>query len=150
MARMYSRNRGKSGSTKPAVKEAGWVTHKAEEIEEIIAKLANDGRTSSQIGIILRDQYGIPSVKTVGSRKIYAVMKEKKVTGDIPEDMMSLLKNAVELRAHLSRNSHDRYSKRGLELTESKIRRLAKYYKGKDMLPQKWNYDPEKAKLLVK
>ena len=150
MARMYSRRKGKSGSKKPAVKEAKWVTHKAAEVEDIIAKLAKGGKTSAEIGTVLRDQYGIPSVKTAGVRKIHAVMKEKNLAGEIPEDMMGLLKNAVELRAHLERNNHDRYCKRGLELTESKIRRLAKYYKNRNVLPSNWNYDPEKAKLLVK
>jgi len=68
----------------------------------------------------------------------------------MPDDMLNLMKRAVKLRAHLARNKHDRYSKRGMELIESKIRRLAKYYKSRNILPEKWRYDPEKAKLLVK
>ena len=150
MARMYSRKKGTSGSTKPMVKEAKWVSLKPAEIKDIIVKLANDGKTSSEIGSTLRDQYGIPSVKIVTEKKINQMMKENKVSGDLPEDMFNLLKNAVRLRAHLDGNKHDRYSKRGLELTESKIRRLAKYYKSREVLPTDWNYDPEKAKLLVK
>ena len=69
---------------------------------------------------------------------------------ELPDDLMNLIKRPVKLRAHLTGHKHDRYSKRGLELTESKIRRLAKYYKGKDILQEKWSYDPEKAKLLVR
>ncbi len=150
MARMYSRNKGKSGSTKPAVKEAKWVTHKPAEIEDIIAKLAKEGKTSAEIGLILRDQYGIPSVRAAVKKTMVKVMKEKGVTGELPEDMLNLLKSAVRLKAHLDKNNHDRYSKRGLELTESKIRRLAKYYKTRQVIPQNWNYDPDQAKLLVK
>jgi small subunit ribosomal protein S15 len=150
MARMYSRKKGSSGSSKPKVKDAKWVSHKPAEIKDIVVKLANEGKSSSEIGSILRDQYGIPSVRMVTEKKIAGIMKENKVSGDLPEDMFNLLKNAVRLRAHLDGNKHDRYSKRGLELTESKIRRLAKYYKSRDVLPGDWNYDPEKAKLLVK
>ncbi len=150
MARMYSRKRGKSGSSKPAQKQAKWVTHKPAEIEDIVSKLAKEGKNSAEIGLVLRDQYGIPSVKAVTSKSVYGIMKEKGNASDLPEDMLNLLRNAVKLRAHLERNKHDKYCKRGLELTESKIRRLAKYYKGTEALPKKWQYDPEKAKLLVK
>jgi small subunit ribosomal protein S15 len=51
---------------------------------------------------------------------------------------------------HLERNKRDYTSKRGLELTESKIRRLAKYYKGKKTLPANWKWDLSQAKLLIK
>ena len=44
MARMYSRKKGRSGSTRPAVKEAKWVSHKPAEIEDIVAKLAKEGK----------------------------------------------------------------------------------------------------------
>ncbi|UCD03468.1 MAG: 30S ribosomal protein S15 [Candidatus Aenigmatarchaeota archaeon] len=150
MARMYSRKKGRSGSRRPKVKEAKWVSHKPAEIKDIIVKLANEGKSSAEIGSILRDKYGIPSVRMVTEKKISQIMKENKVASELPEDMLNLLKNAVKLRAHLEGNKHDRYSKRGLELTESKIRRLAKYYKSRDVLPGDWDYDPEKAKLLVK
>jgi small subunit ribosomal protein S15 len=150
MARMYSRKKGKSGSRKPAHKEAKWVSHKPAETEDIVTKLAKKGRGPAEIGLILRDQYGIPSVRLVSKKKIMQIMHEKQAAGELPDDMLNLLKNAVRLRAHLDRNRHDRYSKRGLELTESKIRRLAKYYKARQILPEKWSYDPNQAKLLVK
>ncbi|MFH0956226.1 MAG: 30S ribosomal protein S15 [Candidatus Aenigmatarchaeota archaeon] len=150
MARMYSRKKGKSGSHKPINKEAKWVTHKPQEIVDIVGRLAKDGKSSAEIGTELRDQYGIPSVRAVAGRKIMSMMKEKGFAPELPEEMINLLRNAVKLRAHLETNKHDRYSKRGLELTESKIRRLAMYYKGENILPKDWKYDPEKAKLLAK
>jgi small subunit ribosomal protein S15 len=150
MARMYSRKKGKSGSHKPINKEAKWVTHKPQEIEDIVIRLAKEGKSSAEIGTELRDQYGIPSSKAVAKRKITSIMKEKGFFRELPEEMVNLLRNAVKLRAHLETNKHDRYSKRGLELTESKIRRLAVYYKKTGTLQKSWVYDPEKAKLLAK
>jgi small subunit ribosomal protein S15 len=150
MGRMYSRKRGKSGSRRPALKGAKWVTHKPQEVEEIVAKLAKEGRSSAETGLMLRDQYGIPSARLVTKKKVYGIMREGQMNSDLPEDMLNLLRSAVKLMAHLEKNSHDRYCKRGLELTESKIRRLTKYYKNNHILPENWNYDPEKAKLLVK
>ncbi|MCD6557580.1 MAG: 30S ribosomal protein S15 [Candidatus Latescibacterota bacterium] len=149
MARMYSRKRGKSGSKKPKKKKHDWVMYSKEEIEKLIIKLAKEGYQSSQIGMILRDQYGIPDVREFGLR-ITKVMKRHNLLKEIPEDMFNLMKKAIALRRHLETNKKDGISKRGLILTESKIRRLGKYYVRKGRLPKDWKYSPEKAKLLVK
>jgi small subunit ribosomal protein S15 len=37
-----------------------------------------------------------------------------------------------------------------LQLMESRIRRLVKYYVREGVLPQGWRYEPKKAALLVK
>ena len=150
MARMYSRKKGKSGSKKPLVKKVTWVKYKNQEIEEIIIKLASKGKQTAEIGLILRDQYGIPSTRTVINKKIKAIMKEKNIYSELPEDLFNLIKRAVNLHSHMDRNKKDYTSKRGLGITESKIRRLAKYYKSKGVLDKKWKYDAEQAKLLVK
>jgi small subunit ribosomal protein S15 len=153
MARVYSRKKGKSGSKKPMQKTAPWVKLKKEEVEEIIVKLAKKGHSSAEIGLILRDQYGIPSIKVKElhmSERISRIMKRHKAYPPFPEDMYNLLRKAVLLHAHMEKNKRDYTSKRGLQITESKIRRLAKYYKGQKILPQDWKYDVEKARLLVK
>ena len=150
MARMHSRKKGKSGSTKPMKKSASWVKLKPAEIEEIVVKLAKKGKTSSQIGIELRDAYGIPETRMFTKMKVSQIMKKHNVYSKFPEDMFNLMKKAVSLHAHMQKNKKDYTSKRGLELTESKVRRLAKYYKREGILPKDWKYNYEKAKLLVK
>jgi len=147
---MYSRKRGKSASRKPAERKMSWVKYKPAEIEEIIVKMAKEGKGSAEIGTTLRDQYGIPSIRDYSKTRIARIMKKHEVTPPMPEDIFNLMKRAVLLRNHMSKNRHDYTSKRGLELTESKIRRLAKYYKEKKILKHDWKYDPEKARLLVK
>ena len=77
-------------------------------------------------------------------------MVKNNVYSEFPEDMFNLMKKAVNLHNHMSKNKKDYTSYRGLELTESKIRRLAKFYKKKGALPVKWKYHIDKAKLLVK
>ena len=153
MARVYSRKKGRSGSKKPMQKTATWVKLKPDEVEEIIVKLAKKGHSSAEIGLILRDQYGVPSIRIKElqmEERIAKIMKRHKIYPLFPEDMFNLLKKAVNLTAHMEKNKRDYTSKRGLQITESKIRRLAKYYKGKKALPADWKYDIEKAKLLVK
>lgn len=150
MARMHSRKKGKHGSKKPMQKIAPWVSYPAKEVEEIVLKLSRQGLQSAKIGLVLRDQYGIPSVKVAKSKDISKILKENNLYPSLPEDMMNLLRRAVNLRMHMDKNKKDYTSYRGLELTESKIRRLAKYYKREKVLPADWVYDPERAVLLVK
>ena len=150
MARMHARKRGKAGSKKPSTRTTPkWVRYKKDEVERLILKLTNEGNSSANIGLILRDQFGIPSVKTIIGKTISKIMKENKIYPKYPEDLFNLLKQAVNLRGHLEKNKRDYTSKRGLELLESKIRRLGKYYVRTGVLPEDWHYDPEQAKLLV-
>ena len=150
MARMYSRRKGKSGSKKPAEKKAPWVKYKPQEVEQIILKLHREGKQPAQIGTALRDQYGVPYVRSLVNKRVTTILRENNISAPIPIDLMNLLKKAVDLYAHLAKNRRDYSSKRGLELTESKIRRLAKYYKRERILPPDWVYDPERARLLMK
>ncbi len=148
MARMYARKRGKSGSKKP-LKKAKWVEHSKEEVERLVVKFSKEGLQSARIGLILRDQYGIPSVKDITGKSITQIMAENNVAPKMPEDIFNLLKRAVNLRKHMEKNKKDYHSKRGLEQIESKIRRLAKYYIRTGKLNEGWKYDPERAKLIV-
>ncbi|MEM5853152.1 MAG: 30S ribosomal protein S15 [candidate division WOR-3 bacterium] len=151
MARMYSGKKGKSGSHKPPVKVVPrWVKMKKEDVEKLIEKLAQQRFSSAEIGMILRDQYGIPDVKAITGKSISEIMKEKNVYPEIPEDLLNLLRRAVNLRAHLEKNKADKHSLRGLQNLESKIKRLGKYYVRKGILPKDWEYSPERAKLIVK
>lgn len=150
MAKMHSRARGKSGAKKPIKKkQASWMRYKPKEAELLITKLAKEGNTPSRIGLILRDTYGIPDAKILLGKKITKILEEKKLIGKIPEDLMALIKKAVKLRKHLEANHHDSSSKRGLQLTESKVKRLARYYKRTGKLSEDWKYQPEKIKLYV-
>lgn len=150
MARKYSGARGKSGSTKPSVKSVpSWLSHKAKEIELLIVKLAKEGRTASVIGLTLRDVYGVPDVKVATGKSITKILAERKLSKDIPEDLMAVIRRAVFLRKHMAENKQDMTAKRGLQLTESKIRKLVKYYKSHGKLPMEWRYDPERIKLVV-
>jgi len=150
MARMYSGRKGKSGSTKPSkITRLSWVRYKPNEIELLIAKLAKEGKTSSQIGLFLRDVYGIPNIKQVIVKNVTTILKEKNILSKIPEDLMALIKRSITLKKHLESNKHDVPAKRGLELTESKIRKLVKYYKKTKKLEKDWKYDPDKIKILI-
>ncbi|MFH1650273.1 MAG: 30S ribosomal protein S15 [Candidatus Woesearchaeota archaeon] len=148
MARMHGRARGKSGSTKPVEPVApAWMKLKAKEVETLVLKYAKEGRSPSQIGMRLRDAYGIPDVKLICGKSITKLLEEKKVGLEIPEDLRALIKKSVLVRKHIGSNKQDMTALRGLQLTESKIRRLMKYYKVTGKLDKSWKYDPERVKL---
>jgi len=150
MARMHSGKRGKSGSTRPyRTSPPEWVEYQPQELESLIVKLAKKGENPSVIGAILRDQYGIPNVKLLTKKRITKIL-DKKAKREIPEDLMNLIKKAVNLEKHHIAKPQDMTAKRGMQLAESKIKRLAKYYVREGKLPAGWRYDLAKAKLLVK
>ncbi len=148
MARMHSRAKGKSGSRKPGKKAVpGWLKYTPKEVELLVVKYAKEEMKTSIIGLHLRDQYGIPSVKAITGKSVSQILKEKKLEPELPEDLMALIKKSVLLKKHLDVNKKDYSSKRGLQLTDSKIRRLVKHYKATKKLPQEWSYDPERFKM---
>ena len=150
MARMHSRKRGQAGSRKPMGRQKpGWISLKEKEIESIIQKLARERHSPSEIGLILRDQYGIPDVKAVLGKRLTKVLGEKGQAPKLPEDLVALIKKAVLIRKHLEENHKDEPAKRGLTLTESKIFRLTKYYKSTGKVPATWNYNPKEAGYLA-
>ncbi len=144
------KEKGQSHSTRPPSTVAPkWIQYSPEEIELIIVELAKKGYPPSMIGIILRDQYGIPLVKSVLGVKLQKVLQKYGIKLAIPEDLYNLMKRAVNLRRHLEEHPKDTHSQRGLIEIESKIHRLVKYYKRKGILPPDWKYKPEQAKILV-
>ncbi|MCX8158514.1 MAG: 30S ribosomal protein S15 [Candidatus Diapherotrites archaeon] len=151
MARMHSGSKGKSRSKKPPSKiPPTWVEYKPKQIEELVVKLANEGNSPADIGRILRDLYGIPSVKIITGKKIEKILKENKISSEIPHDLLNLIKKAAKLEKHLKTNKKDFTAKRGLQLTVSKIRRLQNYYLKEGKLPKNWRYSSEVGALLVK
>jgi small subunit ribosomal protein S15 len=147
---MHTRRKGKSKSKKPdrdGVPE--WVTYSKQDVEELIVKMSKEGHPPSKIGLMLRDNYGIPDVRPIMGMKLTQVLKKNKIEPSLPEDLQSLINKAVGLMAHTEKHKKDNHNRRGLNLMESKIRRLTKYYVRSGRLPEDWRYDSEKAKLLA-
>ncbi len=150
MARMHSPGRGKSGSTKPLVDKAPeWSNTDAKEVTELILSLAAEGHNPTTIGTILRDQHAVPDVRLVLGKRLGQVLAENEITPKYPEDLMSLMRRALRLIDHLESNRKDRHNSRQLELTESKIRRLSRYYKGRGQLDAEWTYKRDELRLMV-
>ncbi len=150
MARMHTRRKGQAGSKKPLRTEPPkWSNTSKEEIENTIQQLASQGKSSSEIGMTLRDRFGVPDVTLVTGKKIGVVMKEKNVAPKVPEDIYNLIVKVLELKKHLDKNPKDVHNKRSLNNMVSKIRRLEKYYRREGVLPAEWKYSLERAEMLI-
>ncbi len=150
VARMHARRRGKSGSVRPNRSEApAWSNTDNEEIVKIIVELRKTGMSSAEIGLILRDKYGVPSVKLATGKRIVEILAENGIESEIPEDLRNLIIKALGMRKHLSENKKDVHNKRQLHLTEAKVRRLGKYYVRNGKMPAGWTYKADTAEFLL-
>ncbi|CAO3698727.1 unnamed protein product [Rhizopus stolonifer] len=150
MGRMHTPGKGISSSALPYRRTpASWVKTASEEVVDMICKNAKKGLTPSQIGVILRDSHGIPQVRSITGNKILRILKSSGLAPEVPEDLYHLIKKAVSIRKHLERNRKDKDSKYRLILIESRIHRLARYYKTAGQLPPTWKYESATASAMV-
>ncbi|EGR31073.1 hypothetical protein IMG5_117980 [Ichthyophthirius multifiliis] len=152
MGRMQMKGKGKgiSGSALPYKRKAPkWLHMSPSSVVELAVKLAKKGLTPSQIGVVLRDQHGIPQVRFLTGQKILRVLKKNGCAPQIPEDLHCLIKKAVAIRKHLEKNRKDKDSKFRIILIESRIHRLVRYYKLNQKLAPTFKYNPQTASALV-
>jgi small subunit ribosomal protein S15 len=145
---MPKQEKGISHQTRPVTKRPpSWCRYTAEEVEALIMKLAKEGHPPSKIGIILRDQHGVPLAKPITGKSIATILKERKLSSSLPEDLENLLRKAARLHVHYDRNKADLHNKRALQIVEAKIYKLSKYYKKEGVLPPDWKYTPKAISL---
>ncbi|GKT55275.1 40S ribosomal protein S13 [Colletotrichum tofieldiae] len=175
MGRLHSKGKGISASAIPYSRNPpSWLKTTPEQVVDQICKLAKKGATPSQIGVILRDSHGVAQVRVVTGNRILRILKSNGLAPDIPEDLYMLIKKvrsaavwtqsldpmrggwnidqakqAVAVRKHLERNRKDKDSKFRLILIESRIHRLARYYKTVGVLPPTWRYESATASTIV-
>jgi len=101
-----------------------WVKMKEPELKKVIAELAKK-YPSSQIGMMLRDQYGIPTVRIYG-KKLNDYLKELGI--DAKEDLVNADKKVDNLKEHLKNNITDRNSKHRLQKAQARLNIIKRYY----------------------
>ncbi|MEM0128889.1 MAG: 30S ribosomal protein S15 [Thermoplasmata archaeon] len=150
MSRIHSRRKGRAGSHRPyPAANPSWVAATREEVVEQATQLAKSGLTAAQVGQRLRDTYGIPSARAITGERLSRTLRSHGVPAEIPDDLQALLKRVVHLQRHLAAHPKDLANRRGLTLIESRIRRLARYYRQAKVLPETWRYSAAAAALQV-
>ncbi|KAJ1630898.1 40S ribosomal protein S13 [Pavlovales sp. CCMP2436] len=150
MGRMHSKGKGISKSALPYRRTPpSWLKTNPTEVIEQICKFARKGMTPSQCGVVLRDSHGVAQVAHLTGSKILRILKKNGLAPDVPEDLYMLIKKAVSVRKHLERFRKDKDAKFRLILIESRIHRVARYYKTVKALPPTWKYESATAASLV-
>jgi small subunit ribosomal protein S15 len=147
MARTHAHTHGKSHTNRPTSKNAPSWTIANQEIISKIVDFGKDGLTASEIGLRLRDEFAVPLVKPILGKTITQILEENNITKAMPEDLERLVRKAIGLQKHLNNHNSDKRNIRSLELIESKIHRLSRYYKKNLKIPQNWKYKSVIAKL---
>src|SRR3989338_1831904 len=83
----------------------------AENIEKIIVDLAKKGTSPSQIGIILKEKYGIQKMKVLG-KKITKILDENKV--EYKTDLDFVNRRISKINDHAQKNKQDKRAGREL------------------------------------
>eukprot|EP01003_Olkasia_polycarbonata_P007223 NODE_819_length_688_cov_433.730829_g749_i0.p1 GENE.NODE_819_length_688_cov_433.730829_g749_i0~~NODE_819_length_688_cov_433.730829_g749_i0.p1 ORF type:complete len:152 (-),score=16.96 NODE_819_length_688_cov_433.730829_g749_i0:129-584(-) len=150
MGRMHSFGKGMSHSAVPYRRTPpSWLKPTSREVVDMVCKLSKKGVSPSAIGVQLRDNHGIASIKNVTGRKILRLLKHNGIAPNLPEDLYCLIKKAVTVRKHLEKSRKDKAGKFRLILIESRIHRLARYYKQTKKLPGTWKYESSTASTMV-
>ena len=110
--------------TKSEIKKPAWLKYTKEEIKAIILKLSNKELTAEKIGLILRDQYGIPNVKLYN-------LKIKEIMGDkfSEPSIINLEKRMKRIIKHFSNNKQDKKAGRSIIIVKSKLKKKRDYQK---------------------
>eukprot|EP00055_Hartaetosiga_balthica_P018420 m.134219 g.134219 ORF g.134219 m.134219 type:complete len:154 (-) comp9530_c0_seq1:143-604(-) len=152
MGRMHAPGKGISRSAQPYVRNApSWLKslYTADEVKDHVVKLARKGHTPSKIGVILRDSRGISQVKAITGTKVLRILKASGMAPKLPEDLHCLIKKAVAMRKHMEINRNDKDCKFRLILVESRIHRLARYYRQKGVVAPNFKYRSATASALI-
>lgn len=139
MARMHSSGKGQSISMKPlSTSVPTYLAKPIADIKKDIVQFANKGMMPSAIGNLLRDRYGVGNAKDILGRTILEFCRLNNCAPIIPEDLSALIEKSNTIRLHLTSYRKDNDAKYRLNLVNSRLHRLVRYYKEKGILPGNW------------
>jgi ribosomal protein S15P/S13E len=100
-----------------------WVKTKPEEVKKLVVELGKKNTPPEKIGLILRDQHGIPKTKIFGKR-VNQILKENNI--ELNSEYENLLKKSDNLKKHFEKHKHDYSAKRSIMKHSGAINKLKK------------------------
>ena len=111
--------------TKKEIEKPVWLKMKEEDVKKIIAEVAEKYKQPAQIGLVLRDQYGIPTTKIYG-KKLAKYLEELGIESS--KELENSEKKVGRMKEHLKKNITDRRSKHKLQKAQSRFNILKRYF----------------------
>jgi len=105
------------------MQKATWIKATEEEIKKLIIELAKQGIQPAQIGLMLRDQHGIPKIAI--KNKISQILKKEGLY-TFP-DLKNIETRAENLKVHFDKNKQDKKAKSALQIIEARKRKIKNY-----------------------
>jgi len=106
-----------------AEQKASWVKAKPEDIKKIVVELGKENLSPEQIGLKLRDEHGIPTVK-IFKIKIKKILEEAGIP--VRTEAEGRERKIENLKKHFEKNKHDYKAQRSLVKNVSLINRAKK------------------------
>ena len=103
--------------------KAEWVKMKPAEIEKIVVELGKQNTPPEKIGLVLRDQHGIPKAKILG-KKVTQILRENGI--DTNPEMDNISKKVEKLKKHFEKNKHDYSAQKSIIKNSSRLHKLKK------------------------
>lgn len=97
---------------------------KVEDVTQIVVDLGRKGNTPSQIGIILKEKYGVPKAKLLG-KKVTKILRENNI--EYKDDLNFIEDKLKKIETHIGQNKQDKKSKREIVKYVSLKKRLIVY-----------------------
>ena len=108
------------------LEKPSWLKFTEKEVRELILKIAEKEPSTEKIGLILRDQYGIPKSKIYGI-KIKNILNEKYIEPSI----INLENKLQKIINHYKKNKQDKKAERSLIITKAKLKKRKDYHEKK-------------------
>jgi len=114
--------------TKANMAKPSWLKLNEEELKKIIVELS-ERYDAPKIGLVLRDQYGIPTTRVYG-KKLSVYLSE--INKNSRPELKNAEKKTEKLKKHLVKNVTDKKAKHKLQKAESRLNLVRKYFKKRD------------------
>jgi len=101
-----------------------WLKLSEDDMKKIISELAGKHQPA-QIGLILRDQYGIPTTKIFGKR-LSVYLKELGI--ETKADLVNAEKKFDKLKEHMKKHITDKKAKHKSQKAHSNLIKLKQYH----------------------
>jgi len=102
-----------------------WLKTSEKQAEKIIIELAKQGLSTEKIGLILRDQHGIPTTKIYG-KKISQILKQNQI--EPKSSLANAEENVEKVKQHFEKNKQDKAAKYALIKKTATAIKLRKYH----------------------
>jgi small subunit ribosomal protein S15 len=115
--------------TAQVVEKPVWLKLSEEDLKKILVEL-KDKYPPAHLGLILRDQYGIPTTRIFG-KKLSAYLKEAGID-TLEVELKNVQKKEEKLKEHIKKHKQDKKAKHKVQITVSKVSKIKKYLSRKN------------------